>query len=130
MSKTKIAYGQVSNDSLDVEKSVQYDSSEGNENADATKKVPIDAWTMDFKVGNFKVEVVRVAFWSFFFSTILIGMILTYAFSDEDITGPDTAIYKIFGVVNACVFLDFPPASYVVPFLWSYVGPINPKCED
>ena len=116
MSKTKIAYGQVSTDSLDVEKSVQYDSSDGNDVAVATPKESPDAWIYH----HFNVETVRVVWWVLALGNILIGMILTYAFSDMDVTGTDTPIYKVFGAVNSCVFIDYPPATYVSPVVWAF----------
>ena len=43
-------------------------------------------------------------------------MILTKLFATGEL---GTSLRKTFGVVNACVYYDYPPSTYVLPAIWS-----------
>ena len=63
------------------------------------------------------VEIFRVLAWIWFLLLMLIGMILTVAFTQEDYKA---IMGGVFGSVNSCVYLDFFPATYVAPIIYSF----------
>ena len=52
-----------------------------------------------------------------FFFTLLLGYILTILFVTVDYTA---IMVDVFGVTNACIYIDFPPATYVLPFVYLF----------
>jgi len=63
------------------------------------------------------VEKLRFAFYSSFTFIIFIGYTLSKAFADIDYE--DNFLKDIFGSVNICIYFDFPPATYVLPAIYS-----------
>ena len=62
------------------------------------------------------VEMLRFIYYLWFVFNIIVGITLTVRFAEEDYKKIITAIY---GSVNVCVFLDFAPATYVLPTLFA-----------
>jgi hypothetical protein len=63
------------------------------------------------------VESFRVLFYWSFLALFGIGIFLTKAFVTHDHTA---IISDVFGVSNICTYLDFPPATYLLPFLYLF----------
>ena len=63
------------------------------------------------------VEMFRLLLWIWFLLTLLIGVLLTIMFTKEDYKA---IMEGVFGSVNACVYLDFYPATYVAPVLYAF----------
>ena len=63
------------------------------------------------------VENFRALYYLGFVSVLLIGYILTANFVTEDHTA---IIQDVFGVINLCVYVDFPPATYVAPIVYIF----------
>jgi len=63
------------------------------------------------------VENFRFAFYITFYFMLLVGVLLTFAFVEED--DPGSFLRDVFGVVSICVNFDQPPSTYVLPSLWS-----------
>ena len=61
------------------------------------------------------VENFRLAFYITFIFMIALGAVLSTQLSEYDYKEP---LRTIFGAVNVCVFIDYPPSTYVVPNLW------------
>ncbi len=51
----------------------------------------------------------------------LSGIIITLLFGGDHILTHENPIYSLYGTYNLCVFFDNPPATYVLPFLWSLI---------
>ena len=62
------------------------------------------------------VEMFRFIYHLWLLLFIITGVLLTVAFTEEDYTA---MIKTIFGSINICVFLDFPPATYVLPSIYA-----------
>ena len=63
------------------------------------------------------VEKLRLMGYAGFWVVVLVGMVLTKAFANIDLN--ETLLVEVFGYNNICVYFDFPPATYVLPFLWA-----------
>jgi len=68
-----------------------------------------------------RISVVVENFRAMFFWCLLLvlgtGMVLTKVFVETDHTA---IIMDVFGGTNLCTYLDFPPATYILPFLWLF----------
>ena len=62
------------------------------------------------------VENFRLAFYLTFLFVIFLGIILTISFVEVDYKA---GIVKVFGVVNICVYFDYPPSTYILPSIYS-----------
>ena len=65
------------------------------------------------------VELFRFIFYAWFCLTVLIGVALTYGFTVKENKDFVKIIEGVFGSVNVCAFFDFPPATYVLPTMYS-----------
>ena len=63
------------------------------------------------------VEDFRVAFYSVFIFIIIVGVILTKAFTDID---HNNILVSVYGISNLCAYFDWPPSTYVLPVLWCF----------
>ena len=63
------------------------------------------------------VESFRCLFFIGFLGLTLLGICLTKMFVTVD---HQAIIMDVFGGPNACSYLDFPPATYVMPFVWVF----------
>ena len=63
------------------------------------------------------VENFRTLFYWSFLGVFLLGITLTKLFVKEDVT---EIIKDVFGASNVCAYFDFPPATYYVPFCWTF----------
>lgn len=63
------------------------------------------------------VEGLRTLIYFLFYVIVATGVFLTLLFSELDFE--DNIVLTYFGTNNICVFFDYPPASYVLPFLWA-----------
>jgi hypothetical protein len=63
------------------------------------------------------VEKLRLIAYAWFWGTVVVGVVLTKAFTDIDTD--DTLLKSVYGFTNVCVNFDFPPATYVLPALWA-----------
>ena len=70
----------------------------------------------EIKVGVV-LEDFRVGFFTSFLLMLLIGYILTKCFVEED---HQAIILDVFGSTSVCAYFDFPPSTYVIPFLWIF----------
>ncbi len=68
---------------------------------------------------SFVVEELRLAGYVGFWVIVLTGVVLTRAYAGIDFG--DTVLTQVFGYNNICVYFDFAPATYVLPFLWAIV---------
>lgn len=66
---------------------------------------------------SFVVEELRLAGYGAFWVLVLAGVVLTRVYGHVDMH--DTVLTRVFGYNNICVFFDYPPATYVLPFLWA-----------
>lgn len=66
---------------------------------------------------SFVVEELRLAGYAAFWVLVLTGAVLTRLYGHVDMH--DTVLTRVFGYNNICVFFDYPPATYVLPFLWA-----------
>jgi len=66
------------------------------------------------------VEDFRVGVYVSFILVMIIGAILTELFADGVDGDFDVYIHAVYGVSNGCIYFDFPPATYVLPFLWGF----------
>ena len=64
------------------------------------------------------VEDFRLIFYLGHTLLIVVGVILTEAFTDEDHHG---ILKDVYGITNTCAFYDFAPSTYVLPFLWGFL---------
>ena len=62
------------------------------------------------------VEMFRFLFYLWFVIILITGILLTFVFTKEKYS---EIIKTIFGSINVCVFLDFPPSIYVIPSLYA-----------
>ena len=62
------------------------------------------------------VEFLRFLFYTWFCLIVIVGMALTYGFSTDNY---GKIIGGVFGSVNVCAYFDFPPATYVLPAMYS-----------
>ena len=62
------------------------------------------------------VEEFRLAFYLSFLLINIVAIILTKAFVKGDYA---KLIKDVFGTISICVYYDHPPATYVLPPLWS-----------
>ena len=62
------------------------------------------------------VEMFRFLFYLWFVMMLITGILLTFVFTKEKYS---EIIKTIFGSINVCVFLDFPPSIYVIPSLYA-----------
>jgi hypothetical protein len=65
---------------------------------------------------SFVVERLRLAGYAGFWVLVLTGALLTKRYH-PDLS--QTLLRRVFGYNNVCVYFDFPPATYVLPFLWA-----------
>jgi hypothetical protein len=65
----------------------------------------------------FVVEKLRLRGYAGFWVVVLTGIVLTRYFSGLDMES--TLLHEVFGYNNICVFFDYPPSNYVLPFLWA-----------
>jgi len=63
------------------------------------------------------VEKLRLRAYVSFLVVVFVGILLTHAFANIDLN--DSILMQVFGYNNICVYFDYPPASYVLPFLWA-----------
>ena len=63
------------------------------------------------------IEDLRVGFYLTFFMNVLIGLILTKAFSNNFEVDIFTDVY---GGPNICAYFDYSPSNYVLPILWCF----------
>lgn len=70
----------------------------------------------EIKVGVV-LEDFRVSFFTSFLITLLVGFLLTRFFVEED---AKVIIVDVFGSSNVCTYFNFPPSTYVSPFLWIF----------
>jgi hypothetical protein len=66
---------------------------------------------------SFVVEKIRLLGYAGFWVVVLAGYLITMAFGHIDLH--NTLLTQVFGYNNLCVFFDFPPATFVLPFLWA-----------
>lgn len=66
---------------------------------------------------TFAVEKLRLAGYAGFWVVVVTGIVLTRFFSGIDLN--DTLLVQVFGYNNICVYFDYPPSNYVLPFLWA-----------
>jgi hypothetical protein len=66
---------------------------------------------------SFVVEEFRVAGYAGFWLVVLTGVVLTRLYGGVDMG--QTVLMQVFGYNNICVYFDFAPATYVLPFLWA-----------
>ncbi len=66
---------------------------------------------------SFVVEELRLGGYVGFWLIVLTGMVLTRAYSGIDLS--DTLLTRVFGYNNICIYFDFAPATFVLPFLWA-----------
>ena len=64
-----------------------------------------------------QLESIRVMYYLTLFLFINIGKILTVLFVEHDFTA---IIMDVYGAKNVCTYLDFPPATYVLPFAYTF----------
>ncbi len=63
------------------------------------------------------VEKLRLMGYTGFWVVVLVGVLLTRAFADVDLD--HSLLVQVFGYNNICVNFDYPPSTYVLPFLWA-----------
>ena len=63
------------------------------------------------------VENFRTLFYWSLLGVILLGITLTKLFVEIDST---KIIKDVFGANNICAYFDFPPATYCLPFCWTF----------
>lgn len=63
------------------------------------------------------VEKLRLMAYVGFWVVVIVGIVLTRAFSNIDLE--HTLLTKVFGYNNICVYFDHPPSTFVLPFLWA-----------
>jgi hypothetical protein len=63
------------------------------------------------------VEKLRLVGYACFWGMVATGIFLTRAFSSVDLD--QTLLREVFGYNNICVYFDYPPSTYVLPFLWA-----------
>ena len=61
------------------------------------------------------IENFRLGFYITFIFLVLLGIILTTQFVEGDY---GKILRETFGVVSICVYMDFPPSTYVLPNIW------------
>ena len=69
------------------------------------------------------VEELRFYAYLSFLLIVLIGMVLTYNYT-ASYTGCESyekILTDVFGSLSLCVYFDFPPSTYVLPFLYSFL---------
>jgi hypothetical protein len=66
---------------------------------------------------SFVVEELRLAGYAGFWFIVLTGVVLTRVYGGIDMD--QTILTQVFGYNNICVYFDFAPATYVLPFLWA-----------
>jgi hypothetical protein len=66
---------------------------------------------------SFVVEKLRLRGYAGFWVVVVTGVILTRFFSSVDME--HTLLHQVFGYNNICVYFDYPPSNYVLPFLWA-----------
>lgn len=66
---------------------------------------------------DFVVEKVRLYGYAGFWVVVLVGIVLTRAFSGQDLE--NSLLVQVFGYNNICVYFDYPPSNYILPFLWA-----------
>ena len=64
-----------------------------------------------------QLESIRVMYYLTLSIFLGIGKILTGLFVEHDFTA---IIMDVFGATNLCTYLDFPPATYVLPFVYVF----------
>ena len=79
---------------------------------EAVENKSYPGWKVTLVVENF-----RALYYIGFLWTIIIGMFLTTMFVDVDHT---EIIMDVFGGQNLCTYLDFPPATYFTPLVFSF----------
>lgn len=72
--------------------------------------------TRDKSIG-FVVEKLRLSGYAAFWVVVVTGIILTRYFSSVDLD--NTLLKEVFGYNNICVYFDYPPSNFVLPFLWA-----------
>jgi len=65
---------------------------------------------------GFEPDFLRSVFWGLFLTLLIIGKILTDTLSDVDYD--NNPIKDTFGTNNPCLWLDYPPSTYITPSLW------------
>jgi hypothetical protein len=63
------------------------------------------------------VEKLRLRAYASFLVVVLVGILLTNLFANIDLN--DSLLMQVFGFNNICVYFDYPPSTYVLPFLWA-----------
>lgn len=63
-------------------------------------------------------EVMRLYSYGAFALVATVGIVLSLIFSEHYVH--HSPIEDFFGFFNVCVFFDHPPATYILPFLWSF----------
>ena len=63
------------------------------------------------------VECLRALFYYGLVTTFVVGVVLTMLFVRED---HKAIIMDVFGVSNICTYLDFPPATYILPIVYTF----------
>lgn len=66
---------------------------------------------------TFVVEKLRLLGYGGFWVIVLTGIVLTRLFAQVDMDR--TVLTEVFGYNNICVYFDYPPATFVLPFLWA-----------
>jgi len=66
---------------------------------------------------TFVVEKIRLVGYIGFWMVVLTGIFLTKMFGNVDLQ--NTILMKVFGYNNICVYFDYPPSTYVLPWLWA-----------
>ena len=63
------------------------------------------------------IEDLRAAFYVAFIFIILLGVVLTKAFTEEDYTA---VLVQVYGITSVCSYFDYAPSSYILPALWCF----------
>jgi hypothetical protein len=63
------------------------------------------------------VEKLRLMGYAGFWLVVITGIILTRLFADLNLE--TSLLTKVFGYNNICVYFDYAPSTYVLPFLWA-----------
>jgi len=65
---------------------------------------------------GFEPDFLRSVFWGLFLALLAVGGILTETLGEYDPN--DNPIMNTFGANNPCLWLDYPPSTYITPSIW------------
>jgi len=63
------------------------------------------------------IEDIRAALYISFIAIIVLGVVLTKAFTTDDY---EAVLVQVYGVTSMCSYFDYAPSTYVLPAIWCF----------